>query len=98
MEKWQSVPPCSKNNRYYGVFGAKGEDSELIALCPDEANARLIAAVPELYEAVCDLLDYAYEALHYAGGENETRGKAPGILRDIQEYQELLARINKGAG
>ena len=57
------------------------------------ANARLIAAAPELYEAVCDLLDYAYEALHWAGGENEIRGKAPRILRDIQEYQELLAHI-----
>ena len=40
-----------------------------------------------------DLLDYAYEALHLAGGGNEIRGKAPRILRDIQEYQELLARI-----
>ena len=59
-----------------------------------QANARLIAAAPELYEAVYDLLDYAYEALHLAGGENEIRGKAPRILRDIQEYQELLARIN----
>ncbi len=58
------------------------------------ANARLIAAAPELYEAVCDLLDYAYEALHWAGEENEICGKAPRILRDIQEYQELLVRID----
>lgn len=57
------------------------------------ANARLIAAAPELYEAVCDLLEYAYEALHWAGGENETRGKAPSILREIQEYQKLIDRV-----
>ncbi len=59
-----------------------------------EADARLFAAAPELYEAVCDLLDYAYEALHWAGEENEIHGKAPRILRDIQEYQELLVRID----
>ena len=58
-----------------------------------KANARLMAAAPELYEAVCDLLDYAYEALHWAGGENETRGKAPMILRDIQECQKLIDRV-----
>lgn len=59
----------------------------------NEADARLIAAAPELYEAVCDLLDYAYEALHFAGGENETRGRAPRILREIQEYQTLIDRV-----
>lgn len=59
-----------------------------------DANVRLIAAAPELYEAVCNLLDYAYEALHLAGGENETRGKAPRILREIQEYQQLIDRVN----
>ena len=60
----------------------------------NEANARLIASAPELYEAVCDLLDYAYEALYWAGGKDEIRGKAPRIWRDIQEYQELLGRVN----
>ena len=69
------------------IANVSGADTEA------QANARLIAAAPELYEAVYDLLDYAYEALHLAGGENEIRGKAPRILRDIQEYQELLARI-----
>lgn len=59
-----------------------------------QANARLIVAAPELYDAVCDLLDYAYEALHWAGGEAEIRGKAPKILRDIQQYQQLLNRID----
>ena len=61
-----------------------------------EANARLIACAPELYEAVCDLLDYAYEALHWAGGENETRGKAPRILSEIREYQSLIDRVKGG--
>lgn len=60
----------------------------------NEANARLIVAAPELYDAVYDLLDYAYEALHWAGGENEIRGNAPKILRDIQDCQKLLARID----
>lgn len=60
------------------------------------ANAWLIASAPELYEAVCDLLDYAYEALHRAGGENEIRGKAPRILREICEYQSLIDRVKGG--
>ena len=59
-----------------------------------KANAQLIASAPELYDAVYVLLDYAYEALHWAGGETETRGNAPRILRDIQDCQKLLARIN----
>ena len=58
-----------------------------------KANARLIASAPELYDTVYTLLDYAYEALHLAGGENEIRGNAPRILRDIQDCQKLLARI-----
>lgn len=62
------------------------------------ANARLIASAPELYDAVYVLLDYAYEALHWAGVETETRGNAPRILRDIQDCQKLLARINKKEG
>lgn len=33
------------------------------------------------------------EALHRAGGENETRGKAPSIQREIQEYQRLIDRV-----
>ena len=61
-----------------------------------KANARLMASAPELYEAVCDLLDYAYEALHWAGGENEIRGKAPRILREIREYQSLIDRVKGG--
>ncbi len=59
-----------------------------------KANAELIASAPELYDTVYTLLDYAYEALHLAGGENEIRGNAPRILRDIQDCQKLLARIN----
>lgn len=64
----------------------------------NESKARLIAAAPELYEAVCDLLDYAYEALHWAGGETETRGKAPGIWREIQDCQKLIDRVNGKEG
>lgn len=57
------------------------------------ANARLVAAAPELYEAVFGLFNYAYEVLHYAGGEEETRGRAPRILKEIREYEALLRRI-----
>ena len=56
----------------------------------NEANARLIAAAPEMYDAVCGLLDYAYEALHWAGGKDEIRGHAPRIWR---ECQEILDRV-----
>ena len=60
----------------------------------NEANARLIACAPELYDAVYGLLDYAYEALHWAGGKDEKRGSAPRIWREIQECQEILDRVN----
>lgn len=81
--------------RYGGYYEVLVGD-RLVADClRSEENARLIAAAPELYDAVCDLLDYAYEALHWAGGENETRGKAPMILREIQEYQRLIERIKR---
>ena len=79
--------------RYGGYYEVVAVD-RLVADCfMSEENAKLIAAAPELYDAVCDLLDYAYEALHWAGGENETRGKAPSIQREIQEYQRLIDRV-----
>lgn len=79
--------------RYGGFYEVVAGD-RLVADClRSEENAMLIAAAPELYEAVCGLLDYAYEALHWAGGENETRGKAPSIQREIQEYQRLIDRV-----
>ena len=55
---------------------------------------RMKEAAPDLYDAVCGLLDYAHEALYWAGGEKEIRGKAPRILREIQECQQLLDRID----
>lgn len=81
--------------KYRGYYEVVAGD-RLIADCfMSEENARLIAAAPELYEAVCGLLDYAYEALRWADGESETRGKAPMILREIQECQRLIERINR---
>ena len=97
--KWKYVESSRE------IFAAQSEDA-LFGLAIAEisfdndvsekekhANGRLIAAAPELYDAVCGLLDYAYEALHWAGGENETRGKAPSIQREIQEYQRLIDRV-----
>lgn len=55
---------------------------------------RMKEAALDLYDAVCGLLDYAHEALYWAGGEKEIRGKAPRILREIQECQQLLDRID----
>lgn len=92
--KWKVNAHAPKGFTHADIDNIISADGIYIASVQKEADARLIAAAPELYEAVCDLLDYAYEALHLAGGENEIRGKAPRILRDIQEYQELLARID----
>lgn len=91
---WEAVyyGPCEPHF-FIGTRDKTGS-FHFVAYTIKEENARLITAAPELYEAVCDLLDYAYEALHLAGGENETRGKAPRILREIQEYQQLIDRIN----
>lgn len=75
----------------YLTGGLKLSPEEAVEV--QKANARLIACAPELYEAVCELLDYAYEALRWAGGEKETRGKAPGIWREIQECLKLLDRV-----
>ncbi len=57
---------------------------------------RLVAAAPELMEAVYELLCYAREVCDNAGGPEETRGRAPRILAEIQEYEALLRRIEEG--
>ena len=62
----------------------------------DAANARLTAAAPELLEELREMLDYAREALYWAGGEEETRGKAPRIKEDIERVEALLRRVEEG--
>lgn len=92
------------------IFAAQSEDAPFVLAIAEisfdndvsekekHANGRLIAAAPELYEAVCELLDYAYEALHWAGGETEMRRKAPGIWQEIQDCQKLIDRVNGKEG
>lgn len=46
------------------------------------ANARLIASAPELYEAVCDLLDYAYDIIIIDSLSHAWNGQ--GGLLDLQ--------------
>ncbi len=90
--KWTAYEDCNLcTDMQYCVHCDKGD----IARVFEAADAQLIANAPELYNTVYALLDYAYEALKRAGGKNETRGKAPRILRDIRESEELLARINE---
>ena len=55
-----------------------------------EANARLIAAAPELYHMVAHLLDYVREWKAVSSG---TVYKAT-VGRDISKAEELLARID----
>ncbi len=83
------------NPKQYYIYPDNGEPyKDDFIVCAEKGDAMLVANAPELYEAVCELLDYAYEALELAGGENEIRGKAPRILREIREYQQLIDRIN----
>ena len=88
------APATTADNNPFGFAIADISFDHDIPEKEKHANGRLIAAAPELYDTVCNLLDYAYEALRWAGGENETRGNAPNILRDIQEAQQLIDRIN----
>lgn len=63
------------------------------------ANARLIAAAPELYEALREILDYVrldYVREVYAqfGGDDEKRGRVPRIKEDIVRVEALLKRLD----
>ena len=48
-------------------------DTDALASCPDEANARLIAAAPELMSALKAMLAYD-EALRTSGGKGDPYG------------------------
>lgn len=58
------------------------------------ANARLIAAAPELYEELREILDYAREVYAQFGGDDEKRGRAPRIREDIVRVEALLKRLD----
>lgn len=60
---------------------------------PGEANARLIAAAPELFEELREILDYAREVYAQFGGDDEKRGRAPKIKADIDRVEALLKRV-----
>ena len=58
------------------------------------ANARLIAAAPELYEELHEMLYYARCVYEQHGGDDEQRGLAPKIKKDIDRVEALLRRVD----
>lgn len=58
------------------------------------ANARLIAAAPEMYEELREMLYYARCVYEQHGGDDEQRGLAPKIKKDIDRVEALLRRVD----
>ena len=78
---------------YHGIFSdGKGNENSLAT----ESIARLIAAAPELHEELREMLDYAREAYAWYGGDDEKRGKAPRVKKDIERVEALLRRVEEG--
>lgn len=61
---------------------------------PGEANARLIAAAPEMYEELREMLYYARCVYEQHGGDDEQRGLAPKVKKDIDRVEALLRRVD----
>lgn len=78
--KWTYAPPPNDKNKTYGVFGAEGKEIILVALVEKQANARLIAEAPVMYE----LLNKAFHIL----GKNTANDA---ICREIDE---CLSRVD----
>ena len=78
--KWTYAPPPNDKNKTYGVFGAEGKEIILVALVEKQANARLIAEAPVMY----DLLNKTFHIL----GKNATNDT---ICREIDE---CLSRVD----
>ena len=86
--KWVYYPPSKydlrKGVKDCDIFSVQGHIGHFIGTITSEANARLIAAAPEMYELL-------YEALQ------ELKGYDPignGISTIYPDIEELLARID----
>ena len=54
----------------------KGYHNEVIAIdIQNKVDAGSLSSLPKLYDVVCELLVYVYEALHCTSGESETLSK-----------------------
>ena len=87
--KWEYVEYIPEgitlNGKEYLIM-AGGED---VALALRENDARLIAAAPEMYEALYMLFGYVYEA----EGVAKNPGYKAKAKKDIAQVEALLARI-----
>lgn len=77
--KWVYAEAPNDNGEY-DIFSTKGKEFVFIGTCSGEANARLIAHAPELYELVMD----------------ELRGEAGGMLSFSREakVRRVIDSIN----
>ena len=97
-EVWDYDTPDTRDTGFGGMYKrikaiSSTAIAEVASFIGNPADARLIAAAPELFEAVFELLYYAREVCDNNGGESETRGRAPRIWKEIQEYETLLQRV-----
>ena len=82
------------------LFGAKGRN--LLTIPLDEqneektANARLIAAAPELLKELREMLEYTRILRSFYLDDEDLRGKGTMIEEDIERVEALLKRVEKG--
>ena len=60
------------------------------------ANARLVAAAPELLEELREMLEYTRILRSFYLDDEDLRGKGTMIEEDIERVEALLKRVEKG--
>ena len=84
---WWIAPPIFDGDAIFGPSQEKGRRNEVVAVgVLNHADARLIAAAPEMYEAIKGLI-----------GEDSRIDTAEALLDAFLELKILIARIDGGS-